>query len=181
MIGDSKPAPLLTLIVGPSEEGREVGKAKKEMAEQESVRYKFWQTLLDRAKERTSLHTGVSPNSWTWLGTGGGRSGLALNYVARKHATQVELYIDRGKDLADENKSVFDQLKDEQQAIEDSYGAQLIWEKMETKRACRISERFESGGYRDPEEAWPKIHDAMIDGMIRLEKALAPHIKKLSI
>ena len=31
-IGDSPPAPLLTLIIGPSEEGIEVGKAKKEIA-----------------------------------------------------------------------------------------------------------------------------------------------------
>ena len=33
-IGDSEPAPLLTLIVGPSKEGREVGETKKELAEE---------------------------------------------------------------------------------------------------------------------------------------------------
>jgi hypothetical protein len=40
-IGDSPPAPLLSVIVGPSEEGKEVGKAKKEMAERYIIREKF--------------------------------------------------------------------------------------------------------------------------------------------
>ena len=34
------------------------------------------------------------------------------------------------------------------------------------------------GGYRD-QDRWPTIQDAMIDAMIRLDKALAPHIAKL--
>jgi len=36
------------------------------------------------------------------------------------------------------------------------------------------------GGYRD-EERWPQIHEAMVDAMIRLEKALKPYISKLHI
>jgi hypothetical protein len=35
------------------------------------------------------------------------------------------------------------------------------------------------GGYRDEESKWPEIQDAMIDAMIRLEKALRPHIVNL--
>ena len=46
-IGESEPAPLLTKIVGPSQEGREVGKAEKEISERHSQRYQFWEQLLD--------------------------------------------------------------------------------------------------------------------------------------
>jgi hypothetical protein len=35
------------------------------------------------------------------------------------------------------------------------------------------------GGYRSDEAKWPAIHDAMIDAMGRLEKALTPHLAKL--
>jgi hypothetical protein len=35
--------------------------------------------------------------------------------------------------------------------------------------------RIEVGGYRDEEEKWPAIQDAMRDAMVRLEKALRPH------
>lgn len=41
-IGDSLPAPLLTEIVGPSEEGKEVGRAKQEIAERYIIRERFW-------------------------------------------------------------------------------------------------------------------------------------------
>jgi hypothetical protein len=52
---------------------------------------------------------------------------------------------------------------------------------MDAKRACRIAKYFELGGYRDEEDKWPALQDAMVDAMIRLEKALHPHIAKLKV
>jgi len=40
---------------------------------------------------------------------------------------------------------------------------------MEGKRACRIAKRISDGGYRDPEDEWLRIKDAMITAMINLE------------
>ena len=52
---------------------------------------------------------------------------------------------------------------------------------MDHARGCRISEQIDLGGYRDERSEWPEIQDAMIDAMIRLEKALRPHIDALEI
>ena len=180
-IGDSAPAPLLTLIVGPSEEGREVGKKKKEIAEQSGIRKKFWTELLDRAKPRTTLHSRISPSENSWIGTGAGITGLEFNYVITKHAATVELYIDRGKEAGEENKAIFLQLLNVKQEIEDAFGSSLKWQELEGRRACRIKKSIDAGGYRDEEGKWASIHDVMIDAMIRLEKALAPQLKKLQI
>jgi hypothetical protein len=179
-IGESSPAPLLTLIVGPSEEGREVGKKKKELAERYFIRERFWTELLERAKAKTKLHASISPSRHNWIGTGAGKSGLAFNYVIRKHEADVELYIDRGKETEEENKRIFDTLAALKSEIEESFGGTLDWQRLEGKRACRIRKGFELGGYRD-EEKWPEIHDTMIDAMIRLEKALRPRINKLQL
>lgn len=35
------------------------------------------------------------------------------------------------------------------------------------------------GGWRSDESKWPEVQDAMIDGMVRLEKALKPQITSL--
>jgi len=94
-IGDSDPAPLLTLIVGPGEESRDVGEKKKEMAERYSIRYKFWAELLKKAKKVTKLHAKISPGRDSWISTGAGKSGLVYNYTITKHESKVELYIDR--------------------------------------------------------------------------------------
>lgn len=180
-IGDSPPAPLLTVIVGPSEEGKEVGKAKKEMAERYIIREKFWTQLLNYSKQKTKLHANISPTQHNWLGTSAGKQGLGYNYALRKNEAQVEFYIDRGKEKGEENKEIFDQLNSKKAEIEKAYGEGLNWERLEGKRACRISKKITMGGYRDEEEKWPQIHEAMVDSMIRLSKSLKSHIAKLSI
>jgi hypothetical protein len=177
-IGDSLAAPLLTLIVGPSEESREAGETKMELAERYTIRRRFWTELLDRAKQKTKLHSAISPTQDNWVGTTAGERGLVLNYVIRKHEVNVELYIDRGKDADDENETIFDTLAASKAAIEDAFGAPLEWQRLEGKRACRIKKEIGLGGYRD-EAKWPAIQDAMIDAMVRLDRALRPYIRKL--
>ena len=179
-IGDSAPAPLLTLIVGPSEEAREAGETKKELAERYAIRERFWTRLLGGARAKTKLHASISPGQHGWIETGAGKSGLAYAYVVRQNDANVELYIDRGKDSEAESKAIFDSLAQSREAIEADFGEPLEWQRLEGKRACRIKKDIDIGGYRD-EERWPQIQDAMIDAMIRLEKALKPHIARLDV
>lgn len=168
-IGDSPAAPLLTLIVGPSEESRGVGETKKELAGRYVTRHRFWTILLEEAKRKTNLHSSISPGQYGWVGAGAGKRGLGLNYVIRKHEGNVELYIDRGKDADEENKNIFDTLFGSKSTIESSFGEPLEWQRLDTKRACRIRKKIEMGGYLD-EAKWPDIVASMIVAMIRLER-----------
>jgi len=114
-IGDSPPASLFTVIVGPSEEGKEVGKAKKEIAEPYEIRKRIWKQLLETAK--TKIHANISPSQHNWVGASAGKQGLGFNYVLRKNESQVELYIDRGKGKEEENKEIFERLKENMSSI----------------------------------------------------------------
>lgn len=175
-IGDSDPAPLLTLIAGPSEEVREVGDAKRELADRHHDRLRFWTELLDRAKDRTRLHSGVSPTTSNWLGTGAGVSGLAFNYVVTQHSARVELYIDRGDEEL--NDTTFEHFRSQQDEIERRFGEPLDWQPLPGRRGCRINYDVFDKGYRD-EEAWPELHEAMATEMKRLADALRPAIDAL--
>lgn len=179
-IGDSQPAPLLTLIVGPSEEAKELGNKKKEMAERYIIRKKFWTQLLDQSKNMTKLHSNISPSEHNWIGTSAGKRGLGLNYTVTQNNSTVELYIDRGRESEEENKIIFEELFKEKENIENVFGKALEWQSLEGKRACRIKGVVD-GGYRDEEEKWPEIHKNMIETMIKLNKALKPYIPKLKI
>jgi Domain of unknown function (DUF4268) len=177
-ISNSPPAPLLTLIVGPSEEGKAAGDVKKDRAERHQIFRRFWTEFLDRAKDKTRLYSGTSPVDYHWIGTGSGKRGLSLNVSVTQHAAAAELYIDRGRDSEDENLAYFGTLHAAKDEIERVFGGPLEWMRLENRRACRVVERIDLGGYRD-EERWPEIQAAMIDAMVRLDKAVRPHIAQL--
>ena len=151
-----------------------------DLTETEKKRIDFWKGLLEKSKKRTSLHSNISPSINSWIGTGSGKRGLGFNYVVTYKHGQIELYIDRVKDSQDENKKIFDELQSHMDEIEKEFGNKLKWERLDDKRASRISKRFDYAGLND-EEKWDKLQDNMVDGIIRLEKSLKKHIKNLKI
>ena len=179
-IADSPPAPLLTLIVGPSEEGREVGETKKQLAERQIMRRRFWTQLLQMLRGKTSLHASVSPRTDSWLSTGAGKTGLTLDYAVRQHSAGVYLWISRGKEALEETKQIYESFCEARAQIEEAFGEALTWKPPEGRLSAVIEQNLDLGGWRD-EDKWPEIHEAMIDAMIRLEKALRAHIDALDV
>lgn len=175
-IGDSPPAPLFIRIVGPSEEARQIGDTRKELAERHHVRFDFWQSLLDRARNKTNLHATISPSRDNWISASAGRAGLNFNYVILQNSSRVELDIDTGN--REQNQCIYEALYSQKEAIEDTFDNELDWDRTEGRRSMYIRYHMNSGGYRD-EDHWPNIQDEMIDAMIRLEKALRPYLNKL--
>jgi hypothetical protein len=180
-IGSSPAAPLFTLIVGPSEEAQSVGQAKKSIAEQESIRRRWWSAFLHLSSSVTPLHAHITPGTASWVGVSSGIRGINFNYVVLKHKCGAEIYIDRGPDSAKENESIYDQLLIHKNDIEKKCGLPLMWERLEGKRACRIKYQSSKGGYRSPEATWPKIQEEVINVMDRLEKAVRPYLKRLKL
>src|SRR2546422_106034 len=109
-IGGSPAAPLFTVIVGPSEETKDVGQAKKEIAERYGIRKRWWTQLVERSVNVTKLHAHITPGEYSWIGASSGVRGLNLNYTVTQDSCAAELYIDRGKGAEEETKAIFDQL-----------------------------------------------------------------------
>lgn len=154
--------------------------AKNAIPERYDIRKEFWTGLLQAAKEKTQLHANISPGQHGWVGAGSGKRGLGLNYAVREHDTQVELYIDRGTGADAQNKAIFDQLFAQKVAIEQAFGDDLEWQRLDGKRACRIRKVIDLGGWRDAEK-WPQIHEAAAEAMSQLEKAMKPAITALNV
>lgn len=177
-IGDSPAAPLLTLIVGPSAEAKEAGRAKQELAERYDIRKQWWTQLVKLPGAK--LHAHITPGQYAWIGTSSGVRGLNLNYSVTKNECGVELYIDRGKDCEEENEAIFDQLLQSEEQVQGALSFPMTWQRLDGRRACRLRIDL-PGGYRSPESEWPEIQQRMTDAMTQLEAALKPVLKGLQL
>ena len=177
-IGDSPAAPLLTLIVGPSAEAKEAGRAKQEIAERYDIHKQWWTQLV--ALPGAKLHAHITPGQYSWIGVSSGIRGLGFNYMVTKTDCGVELHIDRGKDCEEENEAIFDQLCQSKSEIESSISFPVTWQRLDARRACRIRINI-TGGYRSPEDEWPAIQQRMTEAMSQFEAALKPVLMGLKV
>jgi len=178
-IGTSRPAPLITKIVGPSEEAKKVGQLKKDDSERHRLRLAFWTRLLERAEGNLGIFNNISPTKDTWIGTSAGRKGFAYSFWVTKESLRAELRIDLGKESEEENARLFHALKQYQNEIDTAFGEPLEWNEAQGYRVCIIRKQLLDGGYRNPEEDWNSITDKGIDAMNRLSKAVSPYLKKI--
>lgn len=161
----------------PSKPIPEVKHKQTGRAHREILRYQFWKGLLEKAKERTPLHSRISPSHDNWIAAGSGLGGVSYNYVILMGGARIELYIDRQD--ADENRRIFDMLLRHREQVEDTFGRPLEWLPLEDKQACRVQYRItDAGGLRD-QNNWPILQDKLIDAMIQFSAALQPLINNL--
>jgi predicted type IV restriction endonuclease len=156
---------------------RVVDSSKPELAERHILRREFWKQLIEYSKNKTSLFSNISPGIENWLSKGAGKSGLSYNYVILKNASSIELYIDTGE--VSKNKNIFDQLYSHKQNIEKELGISLLWDRLDEKRACRISKKVDEKGLRD-KDSWSNIIEKMVKDMINFEKVMSTEIKQLT-
>jgi len=147
--------------------------------DRDALRKRFWETLLALARQRTALHSRISPGPHNWVSVSAGKRGLSLGYFVTEHDAGVALYIDKGKGSDAENKRIFDAMASKQAKIEAAFGEPLEWQRLDDSRACRIRKVLGRGGYADS-TTWKELHPALVDSMIRFEAALREHIDRLS-
>mgnify|MGYP003700750567 CR=1 FL=1 len=158
-IASSPPAPLLTLIVGPSEESASISEINREFKDTMDIRERWWKQLL--ARPDAGIHKHLNTTAYHWIGVTSGMSGVSYNYVIRQNDSTVELYIE--------------ELYAKRDTIEETFGEELTWQPLEGKRACRIKCEID-GGYRSPDDEWEDIQTKQVNAMNRLVTALSPHI-----
>jgi len=91
--------------------------------------------LKDKRPEAT---TASKPSRQNWFSFSARSRGMNFAWVFNiRGELSVELYIDRGK--KEVNKAIFDKLHKQKEEIEQKIGEKLRWERLNDKRASRIS------------------------------------------
>jgi hypothetical protein len=141
-------------------------------------RQRWWTLVLESLTNRTELFAGRDPPAETWIGAGSGVRGLQFTLGAAKGHSSAELYIDRGRQARDENKRIFDSLLESRSLVEESFGGELEWDRLDKRRASRVR-WLQKFGYLLPEERWPEATSAQADAMVRLVEAFRQSIDEV--
>lgn len=164
-------------IISMAQKNRENIERQEELKSRHHIRREFWKKFIDAVHPVSSLYHNVNPSKDHWLSAGSGMSGVSYNAIITKSASRVELSI-YGR-TQEENKAIFDLLKEKQSRIEDSFGQPLVWERLDDKRMSRIK-------YEQPElnifnkDDWDEMLAFFVAYLPRFEKALKKPIQEVN-
>jgi hypothetical protein len=148
---------------------------RRERAERNPRYFMFWESFLSLAKEKSDLHSDLTPSERDYLNVKKWRGEImegTLSYVINQHNGRVALYTIRAE--------VYNELHSHKEEIEDAFGASLLWTPRDTGKTSRIAYDITTGGYKD-EANWETIQSTMIEAMIRFEQALSPFVTNLAL
>lgn len=158
-------------------------KAQEEIEVQETlknrhhIRLKFWEQFINASNQKNNLFSNNSPSKENWIGKGIGMSGVNINLAASSSYCRSEIIFNRGS--KEENKELFDFVYKMKDKIENDFGAELTWERMDENVTCRIKYQLDGVNYFE-ESDWQKMNDFLIDASVRMEKSFKEPIRKLN-
>lgn len=138
-IDESRPAFVLTLVSMPSEATVVTTEIAQQSSETKERYRTYFQALIDELREKhkfTNARAG-QPQNWYTFASDMSRVYLYSTSFARGGKVRVEVYIDCGDKT--KNEQLFECLLQQKAQIETAIGGELSWERLETKRACRIA------------------------------------------
>jgi hypothetical protein len=173
-IGDSLPAPLLSLAVQPSDWQKRVRERAdaSELSGKARLYVDFWTRFVERCQTEhpgwTRRRDGTRPNNWLDFPSGIPGANFAASF-AQGHRLRHELYVDCGD--ADRNLELFGVLEAQRQALEEAYGRSLEFEPLPDRRASRVADYLDEADVTATDR-----HDEFIDWFFdsgeRLRRAL---------
>ena len=140
------------------------------------MRRAFWtRTLKELERRSVTRYENIGPSNEHWLASAAGVSGCSYNLISSKNEARVELYLQRSQT---DNKWIFDQLEQKRQEIEEQFGAELQWQRMDEKKASRICYSHPYDGFDD--ENWPTMINWLCEHIVSLEQAFSEPLARLS-
>ena len=164
-------------MIGMANKESEEKASQRTLTQTQKLRHAFWTKTLEELRARgVTRYDTISPSRDHWLASPTGVSGCGYNMIFGKNLARVELYFSRPK--AEENKWIFDQLEQKRLEIEGSFGSELHWQRLDDKKACRISFPHSFNGFDD--ENWPEMIDWLCEHIVKLEEAFSEPLDRLN-
>jgi Domain of unknown function (DUF4268) len=138
-IDQSNPAVQFRLVAFPNAWSKTLAaEARAEPTEKYQHYRQFFQGLIDELREKYSFTNARAAQPQNWYSFRSGTTGFTYGCsFAKGDKLRIELYIDF-EDVV-RNKAVFDAMQADSAKIEEAIGGPLEWERLDQRRASRIS------------------------------------------
>jgi len=140
------------------------------------LQQEFWAKTWEELRIRgVSRFANISPSNGHYLACACGVSGCHYTLIFKRNEARVELNLQRS--IAEENKWIFDELKQEMQELENRFGESLVRRRMDDRKASRIgySKSFDSFDNRN----WPEMIAWLCERIVRFDEAFTEPLADL--
>ncbi|MDE1347883.1 DUF4268 domain-containing protein [Vibrio aestuarianus] len=142
-----------------------------------SVRREYWEQALEVfQKSDCNLYDNISTTKDHWLCAGSGVTGCPFSLIFNQKELRVELWLSRSN--GEENKWLFDQLFEQKDQIDSSFGEPLEWLRLDDKKQSRIQFSCKVEGFN--KDIWHDHITWHLEHMVKLEKALKASLLQAS-
>ena len=179
-IAESPPAVNFNLVSTPNEWRPQTvnsPRAGGPVSEKGEKYREFFQGLIDTLRERHQFTNAKKGQPQNWYSFSAGTTGFSygVNFNADGRA-RVELYIDTIEQ--ERNKQAFDWVEDQKESVESELDAPLEWERLDNRRASRIS-ILRLGTIDDNQETLKALNDWMIERLLDFRRVFGPRLAEL--
>lgn len=151
-------------------------KIKEQKQTSNHIRREFWQQLLQVINQKSNLFSNVNPTKDNWLACGSGYSGISYQFVVTGSYARVGLWI-IGRSQ-EENKNIFDQLLQHKKSIENEFGYELDWERLDEGKGSRIGYTLSNVSLFNQDD-WAEMTEFLATHMIQLERSIKDALRKV--
>jgi hypothetical protein len=176
-IDQSKPAFVLNVVSQPTEPAIRVAERGEAISETREKYRAYFQSLIDELRTKynfTNARTGL-PQNWYFFASENSRIYKYGTSFANGDRVRVEVYLECG-DKA-KNELLFDCLQRQTSVIQQEFGSELNWERLDDKRGCRIA-TYHDGRIDADSEQLLQIKDWVIASLLKLKSVFPRRIEQ---
>lgn len=172
-IGESDPAPKFEVVEKPNDfvkRSKTKDTEDGEMNKSQAARLFFWEefnkVVVQRGKPFNLRK--ATTDHWYDVAIGSSDAHIAINLVNKEGIIVVELYISN-------NKELFDKLKSQKEEIEKELGFELVWDRLDTKKASRIKRNIDGLNF-EKQDNYNNLMNETIDVAVKMRDVFKNHM-----
>ncbi len=173
-IGNSPPAPQLNVVVKP-DNWRRIARAAE--TGRKTIYSQFWEGFLPKLHDAKPHWRGTkTPRRSNWMQFKSSVPYVKYNARVRPSVLTAEAYIDTGDDAS--TSDLFDWLHGQCHEIEASLGTEVVWNRLDQRRASVIDINYPYEINIDDRDSWLTLWEWLVPTLVQIAQVIDPLLNR---